>query len=406
MKYQPSLLLDPAVADTGTTSGVDTAPTPDLGPVHDPAMAEAFSDPFESLDSKVKSKPEEAPALEEKELEPKPDAKKEVKTPEAKKDDKAAAPQPKKGEPAGLKQHSEQLLKELKEERAAKAQLQKEYEASKAAGENLSKVTQEIAASKKEIERLRGELGAAKFTLSDSFKSTHQVPWDRAVKRIASQVEQLQVIVGKDENDQPKYRPAQWKDFSEIYQLPTGEALSKIRAAFGENAPVVNQFYFDLQQRATAYQDAQEDERSQWQSKQQQAETAKIQEQTAIGEMWEKVNGDIATKHPDWFGEKPDDPEYNTLMKEGYKLVDSAYGNNNLSPQQKVLLDANIRHRASVFQAREYLITKLTARNSELEEKLSGKKASSPGSSQRIGDTTTQQPDKGVVEGLDSSLFE
>lgn len=407
------ILLDPAVAEMGT--GVDTPPA-DAGALNDPELAQAFDNPFQSLDDKTVKKPDEPatpPAEKPDEKKPEPAAAKKddaAKTPPPAKDDKkdkAAAPPAAKPVPKELKAHNEQLLKELREERSAKSELEKQIQAAKAAGESTAKLSQELAQSKKDIERLKGELGAAKFSVSDDFKRNHQMPWERAVKRIQGQIEQLQVVVGKnEETGEFSYRPAAWKDFYEAYHLPTGQALARIRELFGDNAPVVNQFLFELQQKAQSYQDAQEDERQGWEKRQQEMETTKIREQEAIAEMWEKVNSDIATKHPEWFGEDPDDTEGNELLKEGYQLVDSAYSNQSLTPQQKVLLDAHIRHRAAAFNRDQHRIARLTSRITELEEKLGGKKASAPGAIRKEGGESAVPTQKGILEELDSSLFD
>lgn len=416
-----TILLDPnpAVAPEGGGTAVADAPdpgaaAPEPGVLEDKELDAAFENPFGSLDEKVKPKPAET-KTDKADDKTKPDSKTAPKPeekkvdPKAKVDPKPAKPEEFKGKTAGLKENHDRLLNEKKELEAKYRDLESKYAKAEAAGKDTSKLAERLAAVEKERDEVRGELAAARFMPSDEFKAKHQGPWDRMWQRIQSEVKGMKVITGQrnDETGEVPTRAATMNDFLELKKMPLPEALEMTDKYFTPAAASL------VKQRLTALDDMEadwnaslENEKASWQKKQQEAEATRIREQEAIGSMWEKVNADITSKNPEWFGEDPNDPEGNALLKEGYELVDSAYGKNNLTLQQKVILDANIRHRAAAFARDQHKITKLTARVAELEEKLAGKKSTAPGAVRRDGDSNTPEPETPILQdpGLEEAF--
>jgi len=396
----PETATPPPVATPPPSPTQFTSPEPaksDVSIMNDPDLEKAAfgdGDPFQKLDEKVKPKP----------ATPEPEKKPEAAKPDEKKDKTTPAPSPEKKkdkpEPAGLVAHKEQLLNELKEERRIRKELEAERDKLKTGSQDSSKLAQEIAASKKESERLQAELRAARFEVDDKFKAQYVKPLERHLDSVKTRIAQLKVITGIDEATQEKKtRPASYDDFLQLYNMTDGDMVETAERMFGSTqARLVEKYVFDARNLVEQREVALQEERTNWQSRKLEEETAAIREKEAIGEMWTNVNKDLAAKHPEWFGEIEGDEDGNKLLKEGYELVDSAYNNQSLTPQQKVVLDANIRHRAASFPRAQYMIAKRDARIAELEEKLGGKKSSAPGAVRREGDGTTPVQQKGVLD--------
>jgi len=366
-------------------------PPPDTGILNDPELAQTFENPFEALDTKLKVAPpekkEEAPPA----TPPKVEAKKEAAPVEK--------PQKPTAVPKALKEHNEQLLSELRAERKQREDYERKFKEFEKKDLDTSKLAQQIAESKKEMERLQGELRASKFETTEDFKARYDKPIARLAARAKADVEQLPIIIGKDEDTgEVKTRLATWNDMLELYNMPYGLAVGHVKRLFGDNYDVVKDHLKALHDRMDEKQAALEDEKVNWQKRSQEEDAKRISEREAISEMWERVNKDISAKNPEWYGEDANDPEGNELLKEGYRLVDSAYNNPTLTPQQKVILDANIRHKAAAFGRDQHRLMKLSSRVAELEEKLNGKKASAPGAVRRDGDGGSAVPQKGILE--------
>jgi len=105
------------------------------------------------------------------------------------------------------------------------------------------------------------------------------------------------------------------------------------------------------------------------------------------------IRKDISEKNPQWFGEDPNDPEGNELLKEGYKLADEFFKRDDLTPQDRTIFEEHARHRLAAFPRLLRMVSTKDARIAELEEKLAGKKASQPGAVRREGgETASPQP--------------
>ena len=388
---EPALATPPAEqTPPQPAAAAPQTPPAETGILNDPELAAQFENPFDALDTKLKAKPPEK-----KEEAPAPKAE----DPKVKKDAPAEAPKKQVAVPKELKAHNEQLLSELRAERKQREEMERKYKEYEKKDLDTSKLAQQIAESKKEMERLQGELRASKFETTEDFKNRYDKPIARMAARAKADIEQLPLIIGKDEETgEVKTRLATWNDMLELYNMPYGLAVGHVKRLFGDNYDVVKDHLKALHDRMDEKQAALEDEKANWQKRSAEEDAKRISEREAISEMWERVNKDISAKNPEWYGEDASDLEGNELLKEGYRLVDSAYNNDALTPQQKVILDANIRHKAAAFGRDQHRIMKLQSRVAELEEKLNGKKASAPGAVRREGDGGGAAPQKGILE--------
>jgi len=398
----PAELAPPPAAETKPVESTPQAntPAPETSVLNDPELEAQFSNPFQSLDEKVKPKAKEEPAPEKKD-EPKPEAEKA----ETKKDDKVATPPKEKPVPKQLKEHNDQLLNELKEERRVRQELERKYKEAEEKGKSTSKLAEQIAAKEKEIAEIRAELSTAKFSESDDFKKNYVTPLARKVESVKARIGQLKVITGMDENQQPVTRAASFDDIMSLYNMSEGDALEATQRLFGPvQSRAVDRYLSDLHELAERRDIALQEERGNWESRVRETETKKLREREAIEQMRSVIRKDIAEKNAQWFGEDPNDPDGNELLKEGYKMADEFFKRDDLPPQDRTIFEEHVRHRLAAFPRLLRTISAKDSRIAELEEKLAGKKASLPGAVRREGGETIKSEETDMLQ--DPELME
>jgi hypothetical protein len=148
-------------------------------------------------------------------------------------------------------------------------------------------------------------------------------------------------------------------------------------------------------------------EREGWETKSQQRVAQQQAQEAHIAGMWVKVNEDLERKHPDWYAEDPQDKEGNALLKKGQQLVDMYFaGRNNMRPEDRVLLEANIRHKAAAFPRMARRLNLAQAELAALRAKVNGDNKLTPGGQ---GQRTTQRtgaPEPRFGTDIDASMFE
>lgn len=100
--------------------------------------------------------------------------------------------------------------------------------------------------------------------------------------------------------------------------------------------------------------------------------------------MRDRVFKELEEKNPD-FQEDPNDPEATKLLKEGRALLTTQPR----SEQEHALLNAQIFHRAAVYDRLKHVTTKQAERIAELEAQVEEFKGSGPGKTKRDGDGGT-----------------
>lgn len=328
---------------------------------------------FAKLDARIsagRKKPEPAPAAPAATPEggepPKPEA--------------GAAPAAQPAAPQGPKALREQYEKtqgELKATKGQIAEMERKLAEAERRGKDTTALSERLATMEKERAELQGELRALRQESSPEFKEKWDKPFNVAAEYAKRDIEALTVY---DENDNP-VRQANWDDFAQLYRMPKGKAIGLAKQMFGaDQAGIVISHITDLQRLEFNKNQALQEERANFSKREQEQAARQAQEREAVQRMWTEVNKDISEKHPEWYQPDPQDEEGNALLDEGYKLVDSALSNRNaMTLQQKVVLDANIRHRAAAFTRAQHQLTRARDRIAELEAIVAGKKASEPG---------------------------
>lgn len=297
--------------------------------------------------------------------------------------------------PKALREQYEKTQGELKESRSRIAEMEKRIADAEARGKDSTVMAQRLADMEKEREQLKADLRAIRHEQDPEFKDKFDKPFNQAAEYAKREVEQLQVL---DENGDPA-RNATWEDFAQLYSLPKGKAVAMAKTMFGDQAGIVISHMTDLQRMAFQKESALQEERANFQKREQEQQAKQAQEREAVGKMWADVNKDIADRHPEWYQPDPEDQEGNDLLQEGYRLVDSAFGNRNaMTLQQRVLLDANIRHRAAAFTRAQHQLGRAKERIAELEARIAEMEGGEPGEVQNPGG---EQPASGETNWKD-----
>lgn len=401
----PDTLEAPAV-ETKESTPVETTPAE---PTETKAPADEYKSGWDDLDPSIFNAPESGDEKKEekaKEEEPtKTEEKKEEPT-------EKVPPKEEKGEEIKA-QNFRQMRSEYEKVKGEYANLTAERDTlkqqladlEKGSKEKASKeaatIAEEAAALKKEREELVRQIEMLKYEESPTFKQQYNKPWQQAIADAQSDIKELKVVIGKDEETgEIKTRPATWDDFSAMWGMSRVGARNAARRLFGEDYDIAVKHYDKLQEMDAKAKQAIAEHRETYESKQkaEAAETARTRQ--AIESSWVKVNDDIKAKHPEWYAEDPDDKEGNDLLAQGYKMVDAAYGDRgDQTWQQKVVLDAQIRNRAAAFDRLVARLAKRDATIAELNKKIADYEGSAPGGGRKAQKTKAEN-DEGDLEAL------
>lgn len=389
----PEAAIAPATGALPPKPAPAPTPAPKPEPKAEPKPEPSPNDPFSSMDDKItaKRKPDapKEPKVEKPEGDPEPEK------PEGDLKPDAVKPKVDQG-PKALREQLEKVNGELKTERASIAELRKKVEDYEAKGKDSTTLAERLAAREKEFEVLQGEVRALKHEASPEFKAKYERPFNRAAEHAKTTIEQLQVTE-PDGNT----RPAKWEDFTALYNLPLGKAMTTAKELFGEGAQVAITHLTKLKDMQDEKDAALRDERTQAVDRIKGEDARRAQEKEAVDAMWAKVNADIAKKRPEWYQPEPEDKEGNDLLKEGYDTVDSKPE----TLQDQVIRNAHIRNRAAAFPRMAWRLDRAKEQIKDLEAQIEELKGSAPGKTRR---TTGDQPpaEKGWKEEMRDTLME
>jgi len=97
--------------------------------------------------------------------------------------------------------------------------------------------------------------------------------------------------------------------------------------------------------------------------------------------LWKKFNDDLQSKHSEWFGQREDDKEWNEALAKGTDIARQRFTDAymKMSPEEQVMLDAQIFNRSRAFTPMKGLITKLQAELVEAKKTIETMRDSGPG---------------------------
>lgn len=399
-KPAPATAAGPIAAATPTDSQSASSNSPDINLESDDAFAE-----FDA--TMPMGKPKEAPKADKPEESEKPAEPEEAnetadEPPAEEKPKKAEAAKdqpPAKAEAAsGPKQLREQLEKVNKEAKSYKDRISaleatiKEHEAK---GGEITSLSETLAAKDKTIAEITAELRAAKQEASPEFKEKWEKPFNQASAYAQHEIEQLTVI--DSATDQP--RSATWDDFLGIYRLPKGKGIEMAKGLFGDASGEVLQHVSKLKFLAYQYDNALAAEKGEWQERAKANEASQAQQQEAVKAMSAKAYQGLIEKHPDWFGEDPNDPDGNAILTKGRAIVAAQPK----TVQESAIHRANVFHRAAAFSREQYRNEKLRGEVTALKQQIEELKGSKPGATKRTGEAQAVES-KGFFESMEDEL--
>lgn len=368
-----------------TTFAAAPAPAPAPAPKGD-------ASPFSALDTRArtlppKKEPEVKPAAEDANPEGDDAELKEVfenKEPEGENPPKPEPPKPATKPvveaPRALREKLDTASKELETSRKELTTLREKLAEYDRKGIDTTALTAKLDAREKEYQEIKAERDAAKYERSDEFKTKFESPFNKAIGRAKEVVANL-AVTEMDGDGNPVQRKATWDDFADLYRMSPARSEIEGKKLFGDNYMVVMRHMDKLREldgdKAAALQEYQANATQR--ETQQVAERA--QQREKVNQAWEMTNKDLIEANPDWYGERKDDEEGNSLWNESLAKVDQAYGSDRekLTLQQRITLDANIRLRAAAFPRMNREIAQLKAQLAEIDEKRQQREDSIPG---------------------------
>ena len=363
------LLAPDSPAGIPPAAAPSPAPSPAAAPSSAPAPAPdaggSDENMFAAMDAKFKAV--------ESNLAPKSDAPKKTDGGEGKPSPAAAppslkpvSPEPQKT-PKELRAELERVRGEAKAASESKTMLEAKIAEYEAKGKDITALTARLEARDKEFEKLQGELRALKQEGSEDFKKQYDVPFNRAARYAERIVNGMTKIDGTKANFT--------EDFVPLYRMPFNQASEKSVELFGEHGShLVMDQIADLQRLDFVKQEAFEEEKKGWATKQAEEDGKRVQMQEQSKELFARINTDLQNS-VEAYRDPPDDKESAELRQEGYKIVDAP----TKTAKETLLKFSHCRHRVAAFGPNQLKIIRQSARIAELEKQLADMKPKQPG---------------------------
>jgi len=357
-----------------------------------PAKIPSWEEDLDKLGEKL----EPAPA-------PKPDDKPATPAPAGKKDEPAppAKPASKSDEKTGIPsfQTNKDLRKWAEERHRAAVALETEKQQLQAKLQQLETVvpktqqdtnvmSQTVAQMQKQIADYEQALATHVFEQSPKYINEFQKPYLAAREKAYREVTELLVTEEtgeRDDEDNPKtrQRPATQRDFDYIYSLPRAQARQAARKMFGDDADDVIEHRRKISDLAEKAIEAVENHRKNYKQELEVEMGKQTQQRNATAQLWRTANEKISADPKfDWlWGEDKEDPESNATLSKGFQMADLFFSEerDKMNPQDRVLFDANIRHRIAAFSRLAYKVNKLKADLDAANATIAQMRGSAPG---------------------------
>jgi hypothetical protein len=298
-------------------------------------------------------------------------------------------------------------VKQLRTESQASATRVKDLEAKIKAwdekGLDTTALTARLAAVEKERDDAYAERRAAKQEASPEFKEKWDKPFNLAAERAKRQVTELTVT----DPESGESRPATWADFAALYALPVGKAIEQANAIFGASANFVLQQRERLLELDDARKSALEEERAHFKERDNQEVAEQAKEREQVASTWRVTNSRLAETHPD-YKDDPEDTEAMEARKHALTVFDTKVEGADRGDfiKKKLLRDAHIRQRVGAYPVLKLKLSRLEAKNAELQkqvEALKGtdpRKTSRPGGADTGGDADSIDWGKGLADAV------
>lgn len=303
----------------------------------------------------------------------------------------------------------EQQVQELSALKQEYDQLKQQVPATTAEKQALAEQLEKV---RKEYNDLNEEVKLFRYERSGEYKEKYEKPREEAVKRAFAEVKELMVETDDPNGEQDAdgnvkriERPATWEDFEGIFKMPLGKATKEAKKMFGDAASIVlghRQKIKDLAESAIQAVN-QYKERAGEIEKEQHAK--QVEEQNRIASTWTEVNQKLSAdpRAAEFWGEEKEDKEANAELAKGFAFADKRFSEDyeSMTTQEKILLDAAIRHRVAGFSKMAFLNRKLRTENEQLKKDIAELRAGGPGEPAQHGETPPVEEDEGALKAFD-----
>lgn len=244
-----------------------------------------------------------------------------------------------------LRETNDRLFKTIREN----AELRKQ--ASTGSGPEVKAMSDQLAQVNERNKALEERLMGHDYKGSSEYKTKYEAPLNQAAQRAHALITQLEIASPDEDGGDPMVRPATWKDFQALAQLPPGKIDKAAHELFGHAAPRVIQHLDRIRELGEVADEAERTASTTVQQREQQ----RISEQAGKREIqlnaFRNTTQDLIKQYPDLFGESEDDPDGTDLIKKGLAWVEPYFSGKaaDMDPAQRAKTDALIRLRAAGF---------------------------------------------------------
>jgi hypothetical protein len=248
---------------------------------------------------------------------------------------------------------------------------------------DITKIQQDYQWLQKEVEDYRQRLTRTDYSQSKEYEEKYKAPYQEAYLRGRSAVKNL-TVRQEDELGEIKTRQGTAEDFDKLYEMSDSQADEAAEKMFGPSARRVILLRDAAKERAESAFNAIKTNTAKFAQEQQQTQAQMAQRRLALTGLWKKANEDLQTKHAKWFGTKDGDTEWNEALNKGRGIAMQRFGSAyaQMSPEQRVILDAQVANRASAFTPMKVLVGRLESKLAEAEKTIEQLRSSGPGKSQ------------------------
>lgn len=299
----------------------------------------------------------------------------------------------------------------------------KEYEASHP--QQTEQLTKELEETRKRRDELESEIRFVNYQKSTEYQEKYVKPYQEAWNKAVEELAELTVSDAEGNT-----RTATANDLLALANLPLGEARRQAREMFGDAADDVMTHRRVIRELSAAQTKALDDAQKQSGEREKQLATQRQIEHQQTIKLWQTENQELAKKYPNWFAHVEGDTEGNALLDKGMALADLHFvgakdlakeqiemlppafrdilkTKGTLSVQERVKLDALLRHKIASHSRIAHKLKTAHARIKELEKSLAEYEQSSPpagkagGGSGKGGETNPVSEAEAELDAID-----
>lgn len=231
----------------------------------------------------------------------------------------------------------------------------------------------ELDTLRKRRDELEAEIRLVDYTKSKEYQERYEAPWRDALKTAYEEVAEL---VADSDGGPRKGTP---DDFQALLRMSVTDATKYAQGLFGDSAATILMHRARVREAFRKAQSAAEEARGHADEHAKAVKAEQEERTSKLRQRYDETTAAARTKFPQWFAPDPKAPDESKLLSDGEKLADIAFlGSPDLTPDQIVVVQAEVRNRAAAFGRMVFRNRQLETRIQELENEVKQYKASEP----------------------------